>query len=203
MWNIRPQLLSAIILFVRHTNVNMSAVVDKQHKATLATKCWHEIRQRQHISGVCADRRGRSAWFAPCSTVSLYGSAISPSKCWLPSRLSAFSWVFIKVVHVAWVSQVQVLPSKCVFYLTRWYVSQNMKTGCAAAIAMVRYILSWFLVPCTNLPSAAASDSNFRRRVRICGWRQQNSHSIKILFKKKKEMLWFFPSPTVSTMITN
>lgn len=87
MWNIRPQLLSAIILFVRHTNVNMSAVVDKQHKATLATKCWHERRQRQHISGVCADRRGRSAWFAPCSTVSLYSSAISPSKCWLPSRL--------------------------------------------------------------------------------------------------------------------
>lgn len=51
----------------------------------------------------------------------------------------------------------------------RWYVSQNMKTGWAAAIDMVRYILSWFLVPLTNLPSAAASDNNFRRRVRICG----------------------------------
>lgn len=54
------------------------------------------------------------------------------------------------------------------FYLMRWYVSQNIKTGCAAAMDMVRYILSWFLVPLTNLPSAAASDNNFRRRVRIC-----------------------------------
>lgn len=53
------------------------------------------------------------------------------------------------------------------FYLTRWKVSQYMKMGCAAAIAMVRYILSWFLAPLTSFPSAAASDNSFRRRVRI------------------------------------
>lgn len=51
--------------------------------------------------------------------------------------------------------------------LTRWKVSQYMKMGCAAAIAMVRYILSWFLAPLTSFPSAAASDNSFRRRVRI------------------------------------
>lgn len=43
--------------FVGHTNVNMSAVMDKQHKATLATKFWHEIRQRQHIRGLCWYKR--------------------------------------------------------------------------------------------------------------------------------------------------
>ncbi|CAN9511579.1 unnamed protein product [Ophioblennius macclurei] len=53
------------------------------------------------------------------------------------------------------------------FYLMRWYVSQYMKTGCAAAMVMVRYILSWFLAPLTRRPSAAASDSSFRRIVRI------------------------------------
>lgn len=51
----------------------------------------------------------------------------------------------------------------------RWYVSQYMKMGCAAAIDMVRYILSWFLAPLTSLPSAAASDNSFRRKVRIWG----------------------------------
>ena len=50
----------------------------------------------------------------------------------------------------------------------RWKVSQYMKMGCAAAIDMVRYILNWFVVPLTSLPSAAASDNSFRRRVRIC-----------------------------------
>lgn len=53
-------------------------------------------------------------------------------------------------------------------YLTRWKVSQYMKTGCAAAMAIVRYIRSWFLAPRTNRPSAAASDRIFNRRVRIC-----------------------------------
>lgn len=46
-------------------------------------------------------------------------------------------------------------------------MSQYIKMGCAAAIDIVRYILSWFLVPLTSFPSAAASDKSFRRRVRI------------------------------------
>ncbi|KAA8594211.1 hypothetical protein FQN60_005045, partial [Etheostoma spectabile] len=45
----------------------------------------------------------------------------------------------------------------------RYPVSQYMKMGCAPAIDMVRYILSWFLAPLTSLPSAAASDKSFRR----------------------------------------
>lgn len=49
-------------------------------------------------------------------------------------------------------------------------MSQYMKRGWAAAMAMVRYIRSWFLAPRTNTPSAAASDSSFSRSVLICWW---------------------------------
>lgn len=52
-------------------------------------------------------------------------------------------------------------------YLIRWKVSQYMNTGCAAAMAMVKYIRSWFLAPRTRRPSTAASDRIFNLSVRI------------------------------------
>lgn len=59
------------------------------------------------------------------------------------------------------------LPCISTPYLIRWKVSQYMNTGCAAAMAMVKYIRSWFLAPRTRTPSAAASDRIFNLSVRI------------------------------------
>lgn len=121
--------------------------------------------RRQRVRGLCCDIKGRDARFAPY----IY----NPIKI-----LTSFTSLHVFLsVDKRGTKGLQTgkfmfsLESVCSSsYLMRWYVSQNIKRGCAAAIDMVRYILSWFLAPLTNLPSAAASDSNFRRRVRICEW---------------------------------
>lgn len=93
---------------------------------------------------------------------------LHPSPGSLMCLLNVFFFLYIFLFFFLWHLDSQVCESS-EFYLMRWYVSQYMKMGCAPAMDMVRYILSWFLAPLTNLPSAAASDNSFRRRVRIWG----------------------------------
>lgn len=56
-----------------------------------------------------------------------------------------------------------------------------MNMGCAAAMDIVKYIRSWFFVPRTNRPSAAASERIFNRSVRIC---HKNETVKTVLFLK-------------------
>lgn len=119
-------------------------------------------KKAKYVRVVCCERKGSDACLSRRrdeSSVDLLNPTCLECLCVLGGlvRLSPYS-----------------TAGRCVcsmFYLTRWQVSQYMKTGCAVAMDMVRYILSWFLVPLTNLPSAAASDNSFKRRVRI--WEEQ------------------------------